>query len=240
MKITSNSVFSRLLYRWFRYFLGFFLFTLTLLIFGALIPRKWDYDSKDSCNLKICVHNTGIHSNIIVPTKNNVFDWHKYLSIDEVGIDVAKDYKYLSFGWGDRDFYMSTPTLKDLNFPITFKALFLPTPSVMYVKGYELIPDYLEVKCIRVSKNDYLRLMQYIQTSFQVDAKGRKMRIGDGHTPNAGFYTAVGNYSILKNCNSWTAAGLRKADINTPVWDGLSSAIMFHLKNSCDYSRGNS
>jgi uncharacterized protein (TIGR02117 family) len=233
MKNTNKTVFIRLLYRFGYYFLSASLVTLTLLAIGALIPRKWVYSSRYSCDLKICVSNTGIHSNIIIETKNNTYDWHNYLSVDTVGVDAAKDYKYLSFGWGDRAFYMSTPNLANLRFSTTFKALFLPTPSVMYVKGYQLIPDYLEVKCIKVNSNDYLHLMNFIRDSFQIDAKGNKNRLGNGHTDNAGFYAAKGSYSILKNCNSWTAEGLRKADINTPLWDGLPAAILFHLKSNC-------
>ncbi len=97
-----------LLYRFARYFSYALLSGLALLAICALIPRKWSYYPKTDCDLKICIANTGIHSNIIVPTENNVFDWHKYLSIDAIGIDAAKDYNYLSFGWGDRDFYMLT------------------------------------------------------------------------------------------------------------------------------------
>ncbi|TBR60110.1 hypothetical protein B4U84_04225 [Westiellopsis prolifica IICB1] len=234
MNYTHYSVFIRFLYRLPCYIFGLVSFTLILLAISAFVPRKWQYSSQSNCDIQICVSNTGIHSNIIVPTKNNIFDWHKFFSLSKIGIDTTPDYNYLSFGWGDKDFYMLTPSLSDLKFSTTFNALFMPTSSVMYVKGYQVIPTDLEVKCIQLSKNDYSRLIEYIQSSFQIDTKGKTIRLGDGHTVNAGFYAAVGSYSILRNCNSWTASGLRRANINTPLWDGLSSAIIFHLKNSCD------
>ncbi|GAX41166.1 hypothetical protein NIES4075_21350 [Tolypothrix sp. NIES-4075] len=232
MKYIKNLTLPRL-YRYFtRYFAAMF-FSLLLLYCSILIPYKWGNYPKHNCNIKICISNTGIHSNIIVPTENNVFDWHKYLSVDEIGIDNAKNYNYLSFGWGDRDFYMSTPSLINLKLSTTFKALFLPTPSVIYVKGYQIIPNYLEVKCIKINQNDYLPLINFIESSFQLDANGRQIRLGNGHTDNAGFYAAKGSYSILRNCNSWTAEGLRKANVNTPLWSGLSSAIMLHFQSNC-------
>ncbi|WP_244142174.1 TIGR02117 family protein [aff. Roholtiella sp. LEGE 12411] len=214
--------------------MSFVFFSLALLAIAALIPRKWSDYSQQRCNLNICVSNTGIHSNIIVPIKNNVFNWSENILLDGIGIDTISNYTYLSFGWGDRDFYMSTPSLRDINLSTTLKALFLPTSSVMDVKGYQSIPNYLEVKCIKISQIDYLRLMEFIQATFQVDAKGRKIRLGDGHTTNAGFYAANGSYSVLRTCNSWTGEGLRKANVNTPLWDGLSFAIMWHLRSSCD------
>ncbi|KOP24487.1 hypothetical protein AMR41_20360 [Hapalosiphon sp. MRB220] len=234
MNHTNYSIFIRLLYRLPRYIFGLVLFSLISLAISAFIPRKWHYYPQSNCKMQICVSNTGIHSNIIVPTKNNISDWHKFFSISKVGVDTAPTYNYLSFGWGDKDFYMLTPFLSDLNFSITLKALFIPTSSVMYIQGYQVIPTHLEVKCVRVSKNDYLRLIEYIQGSFQLDPKGKTVRLGNGHTVNAGFYAAVGSYSIWRNCNSWTASGLRRANINTPLWDGLSTAIIFHLKNSCN------
>ncbi|MBW4612277.1 MAG: TIGR02117 family protein [Desmonostoc vinosum HA7617-LM4] len=233
MKGTNNSRGRRLLYRCSYYLFGFVLSSLTLLALGVLIPRKWNNYSQHGCNLNICISNTGIHSNIIVPIKNDAFNWKEYISLDKIGKDTNNSYNYLSFGWGDRDFYMSTPNVADFKLSTTFKALFLPTPSVMYVKGYQSIPNELEVKCIKVNQTDYLQLMQFIQASFQLNAQNQKVRIGDGHTDNAGFYAAKGSYSILRNCNSWTGEGLRKANANTPLWDGLSFAIMLHLRSGC-------
>ncbi len=214
-------------------FAGIFIIT-SLFILSALIPRKWGNYTNKNCNYQICVSNTGIHSNILVPTKNNIYNWQNYLSIDKIGIDTDTNYKYLSFGWGDKDFYMSVASLSDLDFSTTFKTIFLPTTSVMYVKGYQALPKNIEVKCIHTDKINYLRLIKFIKNSFQLDRNRRIIRIGNGHTSNAGFYAAKGNYSILKTCNSWTGEGLRKADINTPLWDGLSSAIMFHFRNGCE------
>ncbi len=229
MKYIKNLSLRRLLYRCF----AAIFFSLALLSCVVLIPAKWGNHSKHHCEIKVCVSNTGIHSNIIVPTENPVFDWHQYLSIDDIGIDSLPNYNYLSFGWGDRDFYMSTPSLANLKLSTTFKALFLRNPSVLYVQGYQIIPNYFEVKCIKINQNDYLQLINFIKSSFQLDANGKQIRLGNGHTDNAGFYASKGSYSILRNCNSWTAEGLRKADINTPLWSGLSSAIMLHLKSNC-------
>ncbi|MFK0730987.1 MAG: DUF2459 domain-containing protein [Gloeotrichia echinulata GP01] len=39
----------------------------------------------------------------------------------------------VSCGWGYHDFYMTTPTLAYLNLSTTFRALFLPTPSIIYM-----------------------------------------------------------------------------------------------------------
>ncbi|OUL25077.1 hypothetical protein BV378_16010 [Nostoc sp. RF31YmG] len=99
MKFTQNLLARCFLYR--RYFYRLCLFSLALLAVCVFIPRKWSYQPKENCNLVICISNTGIHSNIIISTKNYVFDWHKYIFIERIGIDNLDDYNYLSFGWGD-------------------------------------------------------------------------------------------------------------------------------------------
>ncbi|NDJ22315.1 DUF2459 domain-containing protein [Nostoc sp. B(2019)] len=73
----------------------------------------------------MCIYNTGIHSNIIVPIKNNVFDWYQNILIDKIGIDAINNYNYLSFSWGDRDFYMSTPSIEDLKLSTTLKCYYV-------------------------------------------------------------------------------------------------------------------
>ncbi len=213
---------------------GGILLIISLLLISAFIPRKWGNYSKKACDYQICVVNTGFHSNILIPTKNNAYNWHNYLSIDKIGIDAVNNYKYLSFGWGDRDFYMTISSISDFNFYTIFKAAFLPTSSVMYVRGYQSLPQNTDFKCIYTNKANYLRLTKFIEASFKLDRNHRKIRIANGYTSSAGFYAAKGNYSIFRTCNTWTGDALRKADINTPVWDSLSSAIMFHLKSGCE------
>ncbi len=234
-KAKINTIFlSKQLFRIAQIFTVTLISSLALLVIGALLPRQIGNYLKSKCHIQICVANTGIHTNIILPIKNDVLNWHNYLSIQSIGIDNNSDYEYLSFGWGDRDFYLSTPNLVDFQLTTTFKALFLPTPAVMYVKGYKLLPTGDGVKCIRLNESDYLRLAGFIEATFKTDKSGKVVCIANGHTENAGFYNAVGSYSILRNCNSWTGEALRMANVNTPIWDGLSTAIMFHLRNSCD------
>ncbi len=191
------------LFKYNRYLFGGFLVIISLFLIGAFIPRKWGNYSKQNCNYQICVANMGIHSNILVPTKNNAHDWHNYLSIEKIGIDNVNNYKYLSFGWGDKDFYMTISSISDFNFNTIFKAAFLPTSSVIYVRGYQSLPQNIEVKCIYTNKANYLRLIEFIEASFKSDRNSNKIRIGNGYTSSAGFYAAKGNYSILKTCNAW-------------------------------------
>jgi uncharacterized protein (TIGR02117 family) len=207
---------------------------LLLLAIGYVTPRKWVYVPKTGCNFQVCVSNVGIHTNIIVPIREEIFDWNQHLGLRELTSSGAEGYKYLSFGWGDRLFYMATPTPEDFKLSNALDALTTPGPSVMYVEKLIDIPQNFEVKCVKVDRGDYLNLMAYIKSAFQMDKQQRAIIAGDGYNLDANFYEAIGSYSVLKSCNAWTAAALRTADLNTPLWDGLSSAILLHLKGSCN------
>jgi uncharacterized protein (TIGR02117 family) len=205
----------------------------TFFTIGYLTPRKWGNFAPADCTISIYVHNQGIHTEIIVPVKNEYFNWNQFLPLTEIGRDANSDYKYLGFGWGDRAFMLATPTSATIDPIITFKALFLPTPSTMQVQGYEVFPRDRTTKCVKISGANYLNMAKFIKNSFQLDAAGNKIKISYGYHNHDSFYEAKGSYSILRSCNDWTAEALREADVNTPVWSTLSSAIMLHLNSGC-------
>ncbi len=205
-----------------------------LLTISYLTPKKWGNYSQTDCAIPIYIANQGIHTEIIVPVENEYFNWNQYLRLSEIGRDANSEYKYLSFGWGDRAFMLETPTSATINPVTAFNALFLPTPSTVQVQGYLVFPRNKETKCVKISGANYLKIVNFIKSSFQLDAGGNKNKIGYGYHNSDSFYEANGSYSILRSCNDWTAEALRKADVNTPLWSTLSSAILFHLNSGCE------
>ncbi|MBE9229089.1 DUF2459 domain-containing protein [Phormidium sp. LEGE 05292] len=209
---------------------------LTLLAIGYFTPVINCNIKQEKCDFSVCVINDGMHTNIVLPVSNNLVDWREFINISTMGKDTTANYKYLTFGWGDRDFYIQTPTFAELNLVTAFKALFLPTPSTILVQGFSHIPQNRETKCVKVTKTNYLQLTQFIQNTFELNLQNQPIRIADGHLSSSGFYAAKGSYSIVRTCNNWTAEALRKANVDTPLWAGLSSAVMLHFRRSCECS----
>ncbi|MGB3263847.1 MAG: TIGR02117 family protein [Microcoleus sp.] len=208
-------------------------FTAVLTI-GYLTPRKWGNYSQADCTISLYISNEGIHTEIIVPVKNQYFDWNQFLPLTEIGRDTTSDFKYLSFGWGDRAFMLENPSSGSINLVTGLKALILPTPSTVQVQGYRGLPENTETKCVAISGSNYLKMVDYLKNTFQLDAKGNKIKIGYGYGNSSSFYEARDSYYILKTCNDWTAEGLQKAEVNTPLWSTLPSSIMFHLNSGCE------
>ncbi|UNU24883.1 TIGR02117 family protein [Microcoleus vaginatus] len=210
------------------------LFLTAFLTIGYLTPRKWGNYSQPDCTISLYISNQGIHTEIIVPVKNEYFDWTQFLPLTEIGRDATSDYKYLSFGWGDRAFMLETSTSAIINPVTAFKALFFPTPSTVHVQGYRFPPQNIEIKCVKISGANYIKIINFLKDTFQLDAPGNKFKISYGYGKSDSLYEAKGSYSILRTCNDWTAEALQKAEVNTPLWSTLSSAIMFHLNSGCE------
>lgn len=205
----------------------------SILTLACLIPTKWFYQQSQNCNLNIYIVNVGVHADIIVPLQTQVFDWSQHLAVDDIGTDTSQKYKYLGFGWGEEDFYLNTPTIQDIELLRVLKAFFsLNNSSVLRVQGYQNLPSK-DIKTVQISSDNYLKLTNFLLSSFQTAENKKPVKIANGYANNDGFYAANGSYSILRTCNQWTADVLRTADINTPLWAGTSSAIMWHLRSNC-------
>jgi len=214
------------------------LVTAALLAIAALTPRQWSNGTQSkACTFPIYVSGDTMHTNLFVPVHTKIFDWNQQLNLGLIGQQPASNYRYLQFGWGDRIFYMETPSWSEVQPTNALRALFAPNnASALFVKGHATLPKYPNetLRCINLSPTDYLALMTFIQTTFQLDKEGLKHRLGSGQDQDSSFYAANGHYSVLKTCNSWTADGLRAANVNTPLWGGLAPAVMHHLQDSCN------
>jgi uncharacterized protein (TIGR02117 family) len=210
---------------------------IAILTFGYLSPQPGLPHVGKGCQVLVCAVSTGLHSNILVPEVSPGFNWHTVLPIQEwltESSHASNDYRYLSFGWGERVFYRLSPTRIDQILRLGWRALFLPNTAILKVQGYRQIPHHLPLQCTQVSKPEYQKLVKYIQSAFEQDAEGRWMQAGDEPLQRSHFYLAKGTYSILNNSNNWTAQGLRLAGIRTPRWSSLASAVLYQFHHPCD------
>jgi uncharacterized protein (TIGR02117 family) len=205
----------------------------TVATIGVFTPTKWIYGKQNDCSVTIYVSNVNnFHAELILPVSNEAFDWRQQIDLQQLGVD-ADSYRYLSFGWGDRHFFMNASFD-----PITiFDVLFVPGPSVMHVWGHTTpklqLGKAFELKQIKISQQEYLQLTKFISSSFQRSADRQVSYIKPGFYKNSGFYEAIGNYSLFRTCNNWTAEALRVADINTPQWAALAPAVTKQLNCDC-------
>lgn len=147
--------------------------------------------------------------------------WHAGLVLRCAEIDprdlpergVLAHRRYLEIGWGDEGFYRA----RTLTLGVTARAIFLPSPSVLHLVGFDHRPDRLyagaDVVELKVDEAGYRRMCRHIHDSFAVDERGRPQRLGPGMYGESHFFRARGKYYFPKTCNVWTAATLKTAGV---------------------------
>lgn len=152
----------------------------------------------------------GVHSGIIIPERD--------LSIKlKKGLKYTKYDKYLSFGWGDKNFYLNTPTWGDLTIKNAFKALFCNGSTVIHLTRYfNKLNDWAEIK---ITQKELDKLNNFINNSFQVNLSGDKILLKNkGYGYQDDFYEAKGSYSFYKTCNTWVNLALKRSGIKSCLW----------------------
>src|SRR4051812_34189517 len=106
-----------------RTFLGIIIFIGTYFIFmGITVCIAVNNDYKVPAEgIKMAVVSNGIHCDILVPVKSEMCDWRKSFSYSNVKY-ADSTYQYISFGWGDKGFYIGTPRWEDLKTSTALKA----------------------------------------------------------------------------------------------------------------------
>ncbi|ULC59151.1 DUF2459 domain-containing protein [Flaviramulus sp. BrNp1-15] len=143
-----------------------------------------------SKNKMVYLNTNGVHLDIIIPVSE----------IDDRLIKglKMKGEKYLSFGWGDENFYLNTPTWNDLTFKNAFSALFLNSSTLIHLTKYSNKKS--EWTIVHVNEKQLSKLNEYILNSFELNINGDKIILENvGYSFNDAFYKAKGKLFMLKN-----------------------------------------
>lgn len=210
---------------------GLLAFLLLMLLYfvaaliGSAIPvnRGWESDG----NITIYLRTNGVHTDFIFPKKNEIMDWERLV---DPGYTLSKNgnYDYVSFGWGDLEFYQHTPEWDDLTFPIAVRAVFMPSPSAMHVE-FETVPRLFQpTVSIRVNEEEYRQLVEYVQWSFQKDFSGEIKPVPDLHyNQNDAFFHAKRSLNAFYTCNTWVNNGLKQAGLPACLWTPFDDGIFY-------------
>lgn len=166
----------------------------------------------------IFLNTNGIHLEVIIAKSDinaTLLDGLKYSEQD----------KYISFGWGDENFYLNTPTWNDLTFSNAFKALFLNSSTLIHLTRYSNKQHgWVEIKTDRQHLH---QLNNFLLNTFQLDDRGNKIILaGKGYSSTDDFYKANGSYSCFNTCNSWVNAGFKASGLKCCLWTPFDFGLL--------------
>ena len=202
-------------------------------LLGYLLPYI-EVSSKDDGQKKeipVYIYTNGVHTDIVMPVKNDLQDWSAKIPFSNT-VSKRTDYNYIGIGWGDKGFYLDTPTWADLKFSTAFKAAFWLSESAMHCTYYEKMKVANDCKMIMISRNQYKDLVEFVENKFERDAKGNFILIPTNavYSDNDAFYDAKGTYSFLYTCNTWANDALKAAGQKAAFWTPSDVGIFQHYK----------
>jgi len=212
-----------------KFIIGFILFVGIYLLCAYILSRiSVDKEKGNSNDVSIFIKTNGVHTDIVVPVKNDLVDWSRDIRFENT---VSKDSveKYVAFGWGDKGFYLETPTWGDLTFKTAFKAAFALSTAAIHATFYKEIKEDKDCVKINISKAQYQRLTEFISKSFKRDATGKfiYIRTDAVYGKDDAFYDAGGSYSLFHTCNTWSNNALKKCGQKACLWTPFDTGIFY-------------
>jgi len=188
---------------------------------GGAVPvnRGWRPPAR---GITIWVESNGVHTGIVVPKVAAGVDWRLLARPEHLRDPRYAAYDHLSFGWGERAFYLETPTWWDVRPATVLAAAVGSDRTLVHVDHVPRPAASRDVRRIVVTPDQYRRLSRYIAAS--VAPRG-------AHLPGYGrydvFYEARGRYSAARTCNSWTGAALARAGVRVGWWTPFPATVLW-------------
>lgn len=229
MKNFIRKIVKFLLYTFMTIILAILLYFLSAILLSRIALNSDTIQKSGSVDIFIL--SNGLHADIVVPIINDQIDWSEFVKF---GHTLSRDttYKFVAFGWGDKEFYLNTPTWSDLRFAVAFQALFLAGRSAIHATFFHRMVEGENCFKISLSERSYHKLINFIKKEFQLDQEGNLIPIINFHyETNDSFYEGTGTFTLFKTCNTWVNDALKYSDQKACLWTPFVEGIFYQYKN---------
>lgn len=191
---------------------------------GSAIPVNGAW-KKAEAGVRIYVADNGIHTDLVLPMVAEGIDWRPLLDGKALGDPNYARHSHVMLGWGDRDFYLNTPTWSDVSARRVLRAMWGSDTTVMHVVHVPEPGGAPHIRAIMLTPDEYRRLAAFVRESFAIAADGRGEAVR-GYGKADAFYTGRGTYSAVNSCNNWTGSALRAAGVRMGAWTPMPFGVM--------------
>ena len=106
MKVIKNTL--KYVFRGALFFVGFVIVYLLSSFLCKYITTNNDYVAPEE-GVEVFIISNGVHADICLPVDGNKVLWSTYFKAKDF-VTLKKTPTYISFGWGDKGFFLDTPT----------------------------------------------------------------------------------------------------------------------------------
>jgi uncharacterized protein (TIGR02117 family) len=188
----------------------------------GLVPANRTF-AQTPGGVPVAVCSNGVHTDFVLPVKSEVVEWSATFPPANYPVDVTR-FDHVGIGWGDLDFYRSTPRWADFDLGIALRALTGLGPAVLHVQ-YRPGPGVNEdCRSVAISVSQYRALSAYIAAT--IASAGPT---APGYGGSDLFYPAKGHFGLIKSCNVWIGQGLKASGLPAGLWTPFAFQVLSHL-----------
>lgn len=189
-------------------------------LIGGLVPSNANW-SPPADGVTLYIESNGVHTGIVMPKRAAGVDWQGDFPARDLADPRYARFDHVSIGWGERDFYLETPTWTDLKLSTVVAAAAGSDRTLLHVDHVPRPAPDGEVRRVVVRPTEYRRLAAYIRAS--IAPGGERHR---GYYRYDAFYAARGRYSAIRTCNAWIGDALRFAGLRIGIWTPFPGTVM--------------
>lgn len=190
-------------------------------------------ETTTQADISIYLKTNGVHTDLVLPVKTPQKDWSEHILYKNTRSGDTT-FNYVAFGWGDKGFYLETPTWSDLKASTAFKAAFGLSTSAVHATFYNSLREGERCVRLEIAQEQYQRLVAFIEKSFQTDAAGTPIVIPTEarYGKHDAFYEGKGSYSLFHTCNTWANNALKASGQKACWWTPFDKGIFYQHRKS--------
>ncbi|MEO2018660.1 MAG: DUF2459 domain-containing protein, partial [Fuerstiella sp.] len=124
-----------------------------LVVLVGLIPVNNDFAAGQD-SIVILVTSNPVHADVVLPIETSVVNWRDHFPA-ECFSGETRSATHVAIGWGDKGFFLQTPTWNDLKMSTAANALFWPSESCLHVTMKSAVTTNENTRSVRISRQQY-------------------------------------------------------------------------------------
>ncbi|MCT7604294.1 TIGR02117 family protein [Aliarcobacter butzleri] len=213
-------------------FISIFSFIIIYLSSEYFLSR-WSVAEVSSLDKKyqIFIKSNSVHTDIVLPIKSDIINWFELFPFENT-LSKSTDFSYVGIGWGDKGFYLDTPTWSELKVSTALIAGTGLGNAALHITYYKDILEDDLTYSMKIDENQYKSIILSVKKSLQwLNEKPIYINTTAQYGQNDAFYEAIGSYSIFHTCNTWTNNVLKNANLLSSKWVAFDDGILYQYKN---------
>lgn len=195
----------------------------------VFFPANADAPQNTQGEIQAYVQSNGVHTDLVFPIRSALVDWTSVFPWQQFPA-VPADARWVSIGWGDREFYLNTPQWRDLTVGRALGALSGRHGSLLHVAYWRDNQLASQRRALPLSASQYAALVQHVRRSLAGDSLVAQAVPNAHYDEQDAFFEARGHYGPFETCNTWVGRGLREAGVKTSRWTPFDAQVLWHLE----------